>query len=208
MSLFPEFSEADDEPPSAAPEPEEGNEPAKLKVQDAVRFEVDDEVYEGVILSINGEGNTIIGVPPGEDVAFLPINQLAKVTREELERWEQWCLEVRDPAREHTEGIRAIVTGRQGARIEYEIAQIAAEIWAVCWMARYHCGDHSGFAEPWQTHTTRTECLQIMLKSTREFFSVEHEDALQTRMRNEMLQELDDGLFGFIEPNPYHSHDY
>ena len=118
-------------------------------------------------------------------------------------QYEQWCLDVRDPAIEHSEGRRTITTANDGASVEYQIAHLPGGSWAVNWRYGYQCGNSDGVGNPWTTFPTREECVQKVLLTARQFFSRQASDAVQQVPRREMLRLLSGGLFDFSEPDPF-----
>ncbi|MEZ6055467.1 MAG: hypothetical protein R3C01_02060 [Planctomycetaceae bacterium] len=116
--------------------------------------------------------------------------------------YRRWCHDVRDPAIESSEGRRTVATTKDAARLEYEIAPLPSGLWAANWQYGYLGGSQSGVGHPWTTFPSREACLEEVLRSARQYFAKDVSEAAQKSARKEMQQQLGDGLFGFIEPEP------
>ncbi len=125
------------------------------------------------------------------------------------EKHERWITEVRDPAILASEGVRRIEV--RNASAEYEIAHLPDGQWAMHTNLAFRAGDYEGSAMPWQTFSTREECVDTFLRRARKHFSRQIRDrdnegeslSSQKKAGVEMMKRLDgDGLFGFIEPDP------
>lgn len=119
--------------------------------------------------------------------------------------FERWVREVREPANMATEGPHRVdVTG---AEAEYEIAPLPSGHWAVRIRIGYLCGNCSGRSGPWTEHADRQHCVDAFLTAARQHFVAELSESdpivneAQRRARRDMLNALEGGLFGFIEPN-------
>ena len=119
---------------------------------------------------------------------------------------ELWVRDIRDPAEENTEGSRTVRV--DGAEAEYEIAQRPSGTWSMTSYVRYKGGNCHGSSLPWTQFETREDCLQCFLKRARQHFGDELHPAdscvtaQQKEARRKMVAELQDGLFGFVEPTP------
>lgn len=118
---------------------------------------------------------------------------------ERLEAHEQWVREVRLPAEKASEGLRAIHV--QGAKADYEIAQLPDGRFAITFHCTYSTGDMQGYGCPWTAYQTREKCLEVFLEAARNHFSTAKTFHLQAEAQREMSNLLMPGLF-FVEPNP------
>ncbi len=118
------------------------------------------------------------------------------------EEHDKWVREVRDPAEEHGEGLRVIEVA--GASVEYEIAQLPDGRYAIRSSFCYHCGNYHGSGSPWSALESREACLEIFVNRARNHFGEKLLDGSvaekQRQAQKAMLQALDGGLFGFVEP--------
>jgi len=119
--------------------------------------------------------------------------------------FEHWVRNVREPARNSTEGRRRLSV--HGAEAEYEIAPLPGGRWAVRMRIGYLCGNGSGRSSPWTEYPHRDQCVASFLDSATRHFTAELSgrdtvvNAAQRRARRDMLVALTGGLFGFIEPD-------
>ena len=116
--------------------------------------------------------------------------------------FEDWCQHVRDLAQQYSEGRRVIEPTSGRAIMEYEMAQLSERKWAVRWSQRFLCGSHSGAGHPWTTRSTREDCLELVLSTSRDMFSSTSLQGTEKSVAREMLQLPGDNLFGFCEPEP------
>ncbi len=117
----------------------------------------------------------------------------------------EWREFVRDPANKLSEGERWIRSKDGKTTICYEIAPLSESRFAVRYQMTYGSGNMSGRSSPWSVYATRQDCIDVLLKDARCHFGRELVDsncnANQQLARNQMLELLESGLFGFIEPN-------
>lgn len=186
--------------------PQKKEEPAQpipqFSIKDLVQFELEGATYLGEIVSISSDLEAIVSVEESTDFVHISLDELAKVNPTEFDGHDRWINEVRDPANDTSEG-RRIVSSKNGhARLEYQIAPLPDDNWAVSLQYGFYCGDHTGHANPWKKYSSREDCLQAVVFAGKEFFTKQRSDANQTRARLEILDQLGSGLFGFKEPNP------
>ncbi len=115
-----------------------------------------------------------------------------------------WCETVRDPANAHSEGVRRLESANGRAVAEYEIAALPDGRFAVRVRCEYHSGTMSGMSSPWTAMESREDCVAYFLhRAQRHFTQGQTGRQLadsQHVARRQMLQLLQGGLFGFIEP--------
>ncbi len=118
--------------------------------------------------------------------------------------FEEWRKNVRDPAERLSEGKRWIRSSDGKTTICYEIAQLGESRFAIRYRMEYGSGSMSGRSSPWSAYPSRQECIDNLLKAARCHFGPElvasNCNEIQRRARNQILELLDGGLFGFIEP--------
>jgi hypothetical protein len=116
-----------------------------------------------------------------------------------------WCNNVRDPAAELSEGVRWLRSKDGKTTICYEVAPLDATRIAIRYRLEYGSGNMSGLSSPWSVHRSREACIDSMLNAARAHFERElvfdNCNASQQEARKQMLELLDGGLFGFIEPD-------
>lgn len=116
--------------------------------------------------------------------------------------FQEWTHTVRDPAQQASEGVRQLKAA--GAIAEYEIAPIPDGRYAVRVRCEYSSGNLSGKSCPWTPFESRDECVQFFLTSAKRHFEQEHTasncNERQQKARRQMLDLMNGGLFGFIEP--------
>jgi|SaaInlStandDraft_1057018.scaffolds.fasta_scaffold54985_2 hypothetical protein len=174
----------------------------QFSIKDLVQFELEGATDLGEIVSISGDLEAIVGVEENSDFVHISLDQLTKVSPSEFHDYDRWCSEVRDPANVASEGLRLISSKQGHARFEYEIAPLPDGNWAVSLQYGFYSGDYTGHGSPWKKFSSREECLEAVVFTTREFFTKQRNDASQTRARLEILDQLGSGLFEFKEPNP------
>jgi len=116
-----------------------------------------------------------------------------------------WVENVRDPANESSEGVRKLSVVNDAAVAQYEIAPLPNERWAISICCSYECGNYSGLCSPWTDFSSREECVEHFLRTARRHFrplGCREITSLQQQAQKEMVRQLADGLFGFIEPTP------
>lgn len=113
------------------------------------------------------------------------------------EEHDKWVREVRDPAQENSEGYRVIEV--KGASAEYEIAQLTKG-YAIHWWVQFRCGSHHGSSIPWMAMKTREECIQAFTDAVQDHFSQTVQSDAEKKAQHSILEKIDGGLFGFIEP--------
>lgn len=113
-----------------------------------------------------------------------------------LAEFNRWVAEVRDPAKQNTEGVREIRV--KGAAAEYEVAPLPDGRWAVHWCLQYTSGDCSGQALQWTALETRETCLETFRERAVRHFAAEPLLDQQQKARLAMLEKLAGGLFGLI----------
>ena len=153
---------------------------------------------------ITFDGENICGLCPtcikreDEEVIVRPL-----ITEPPLEQrsddHEKWKVEVRDPARESSEGLRELRV--PGAEANYEIGRTKSGKWAVTLHASYTKGDCSGKGNPWEVYETREECVERFLQFARQHFSGTNIQDNQKDAQKAMLRLLQGGLF-WQEPDP------
>jgi len=118
------------------------------------------------------------------------------------DRHDKWVREVRDLAKANSEGVREITVA--GASAEYEIAPLPDGRFAIHWSFQYSCGNCSGSSIPWVAIGTRDLCIEAFTKAARKHFARKLLDfsatGNQQQAQKAMLQQLEVGLFGFVEP--------
>lgn len=112
---------------------------------------------------------------------------------------EKWKVEVRDPARESSEGLRELKV--PGAEANYEIGRTKSGKWAITMHASYTRGDCSGKGNPWAAYETREECVERFLQFARQHFGHDNIQDSQKAPQKAMLALLKGGLF-WQEPEP------
>ncbi len=116
-----------------------------------------------------------------------------------------WCKFVRDPAYKLSEGQRWIRSKDGKTTICYEIAPLAESRFAFRYRMEYGSGSMSGLSSPWSVCSSRQECIDTMLRVAKGHFGRELVDnncnVTQQDARKQMLELLEGGLFGFIEPD-------
>lgn len=116
-----------------------------------------------------------------------------------------WCKNVRDPADEQSEGERWLRSKDGKATICYEVAPLDATRIAIRYRLEYGSGNMSGLSSPWSVYPSRQACIDGMLNAARSHFGRElvfdNCNASQQEARKQMLELLEEGLFGFIEPD-------
>lgn len=121
-------------------------------------------------------------------------------------RFESWVKEVRDPAKQNSEGRRVVSAGNGKGFAEYEIAKLPDGSYAVRFYCEYRCGTFSGRSCPWTPFQTRDECVEHFLQSARNHFSPDRVDRhcadMQKQVQMKMQDLLTGSLFGFVEPEP------
>jgi hypothetical protein len=160
-------------------------------------------------------GDTIVDETPVSDPSIETIAQdgpeesvtslLADNLEERTQNHEEWVKTVRDPASEMSEGERIQRTKGNGASAKYEIAQLPDSQWAIRTSFSYDCGNICGNATPWSEFPTREECINQFMIRANSFFDPEIDSTgnnRQRQARQEMLELLKGGLFGFVEPDP------
>ncbi len=119
--------------------------------------------------------------------------------------FQEWREVVLDPANKLSEGERWIRSKDGKTTICYEIAPLSELGFAVRYQMTYGGGTMSGRASPWSVYANRQECIDIVLTAAKCHFGRELVDsncnATQQEARNQMLELLESGLFGFIEPD-------
>jgi hypothetical protein len=117
----------------------------------------------------------------------------------------EWVETVRNPAREHTEGLRQLTVFNGAAIANYEIAPLPHGRWAITLHCTYRCGHCHEVGIPWTDFASREACIEFFLETARRHFGspigADGSD-LQRRAQTEMAEFLRGGLFGFIEPLP------
>ena len=125
---------------------------------------------------------------------------------ERVAAFQQWVRDVRDPAQLHSEGLRSVETRNGKATAEYEIAPLSSGRYAIRYALSYHCGNASAHSSPWTVFRSRDECVDHFLESARRHFQPECRSSncndIQKAARMQMLELLNGGLFGFVEPEP------
>lgn len=119
--------------------------------------------------------------------------------------FQAWVEKVRDPAREHSEGLRELIVLNGAAAADYEVAPLPNGRWAVTVHCSYHCGHFHGTGIPWTAFDSRKACIEFFLTTARRHFGYAigpDGSDLQRRAQAEMARVLQGGLFGFIEPLP------
>ncbi len=120
--------------------------------------------------------------------------------------FDEWVATVRDPAQQTSEKLRTLESANGTASATYEIAPLTGERYAVRINCRYDTGNMSGIGVPWTVFSSREECIDFFIKTARRHFSPEQTSsncvASQHAARRQILELLDGGLFGFIEPAP------
>gem|GEM_PF-536854 len=115
-----------------------------------------------------------------------------------------WCETVRDPAKAHSEGLRRLETANRRAVAEYEIAPLPDGRFAVRVSCAYRSGTMGGMSSPWTAMKSREDCVAYFLHLAQRHFVQEQTGRQisdsQHVARRQMLQLLNGGLFGFIEP--------
>lgn len=156
---------------------------------------------------VDSDGKDIFGVCPpclqreDEAVEITPLISEPPLEKR-IEDHEKWGREVRDPARESSEGVRELKV--PGAEAYYEIGRTMSGKWAVSLHATYTKGDCSGSGMPWSEHETREECVVTFLAFARRHFSGANIYDNQKEAQKAMLKLLaGEGLFGFVEPEPF-----
>ncbi|MEZ6136996.1 MAG: hypothetical protein R3C53_19040 [Pirellulaceae bacterium] len=104
------------------------------------------------------------------------------------------------------EGLRTIRCPQGRATAAYHVAHLRDGRCILRMEAEYGCGNFSGQAIPWQIYANRDACIHSFLAMARKHFSHEHRCSVATPAQREaglwMLEQLGDGLFGFLEPEP------
>ena len=116
----------------------------------------------------------------------------------------RWVREVRDPAERCNEGIRRIETRTGNAVAEYRIAKLVDGRWGMKSWAWYRCGNFRGSGAPWKEFESREKCVKVFLSRTKALFGKKLTGVVsesQRKAQEEMLSNLDEGLFGFVEPD-------
>lgn len=158
---------------------------------------------------IDSDGADIFGVCPGclqredDDVEAArgkpAINEPS--LEERIDDHETWKHDVRDPARESSEGVRWLRVS--GAEASYEIGRTKIGRWAVSVHASYTKGDCSGSSSPWAECETREDCVSTFVAFATRHFSGANIQDNQKGSKKAMLKLLaGEGLFGFVEPEP------
>ena len=117
----------------------------------------------------------------------------------------RWVSEVRDPAELCNEGMRRIETKTGNAVAEYRIAKVADGRWAMKSSAWYMCGNFRGSGAPWKEFESRERCVKVFLSRAKGLYGKKLTGVVpesQRKAQEEMLSNLEEGLFGFVEPDP------
>lgn len=124
------------------------------------------------------------------------------------QEFRDWVDNVRDPARQNSEGLRELKLKNGAATANYEVAELPSGEWAITIHCSYSCGNFSGVGIPWSAFPSRADCLDFFLKTARRHFQRPphpFDSDVQRVAQQQMIDLLDDGLFGFCEPDPLHS---
>ncbi len=109
------------------------------------------------------------------------------------------------------EGYRTLQCPHGHAKARYRVALLTDGKYAFSMQAEYKCGNHSGKAIPWNIHDTREQCIHNFVRIAREHFGHEHTCSVSTPGQRAaglwMLDQLGNGLFGFLEPEPSPNND-
>ncbi len=111
-----------------------------------------------------------------------------------------------EPVTIRDEGYRIIRTDYGHATAGYRIQHLADGSFLVSIRTEYNVGDYNGFGSPRIAMRTRESCVAFFLQRARSHFSKRLSGSVVTKsQRNaqkQMLSLLEDGLFGFLEPEP------
>lgn len=112
---------------------------------------------------------------------------------------ERWKREVRDPAKENSEGSRVFKTKKCIA--EYEIAQIPVG-WAITMSMQFKIGDMAGIGTCWSWFESRTAALEHFIQTgKRHFKASEFHSEAQAKEGQLMLKNFEVSMFDFVEPD-------
>lgn len=138
--------------------------------------------------------------------ALTSFHAISEGDNQHFVEFDEWVATVRDPAQQTSERLRTLESANGAASATYEIAPLTNGRYAVRIDCRYDTGNMSGIGVPWTVFPSREECIDFFIRTARRHFSPEQTlsncVASQYAARRQILELLDGGLFGFIEPAP------
>lgn len=111
-----------------------------------------------------------------------------------------------EPVTKRDEGYRIVRTDYGHATAGYRIQHLADGSFLVLIRTEHNVGDYNGFGSPRIAMRTREACVAFFLQRARGHLSKRLSGSVvtesQRNAQKQMLSFMEDGLFGFLEPEP------